>query len=72
MYLPVSVFGYITYGGSLRESVIPSIQSFYIQQFVNVLITMHVILALTIIFNPLNQEFEDLLKVPHGKCLFPT
>jgi len=65
MYLPVSVFGYITYGGSLRESVIPSIQSFYIQQFVNVLITMHVILALTIIFNPLNQEFEDLLKVKH-------
>jgi vesicular inhibitory amino acid transporter len=65
MYLPVSIFGYITYGGSLRESVIPSIQSFYIQQFVNVLVTMHVILALTIIFNPLNQEWEELLKVPH-------
>jgi len=56
MYLPVSIFGYITYGGSLRESVIPSIQSFYIQQFVNVLITVHVILALTIIFNPLNHN----------------
>ncbi|KAI6215446.1 Amino acid transporter, transmembrane family-containing protein [Aphelenchoides besseyi] len=65
MYLPVSVFGYIVYGDSLRDSVIPSIQSFHLQQLVNVLITLHVILALTIIFNPLNQEWEELLKVPH-------
>jgi vesicular inhibitory amino acid transporter len=50
MYLPVSVFGYVTYGGSLRESVIPSIQHPQLQLFVNVLITLHVILALTIIF----------------------
>lgn len=66
MYLPVSVVGYITYGDSLRDSVIPSIQDFYLQQGVNFLITMHVILALTIIFNPLNQELEELLKLPHG------
>ncbi|KAH7710177.1 Protein Y4C6B.2 a [Aphelenchoides avenae] len=64
MYLPVSVLGYVTYGDSLRDSVIPSIQDFYMQQAVNFLITMHVILALTIVFNPLNQELEELLKVP--------
>uniref|UniRef100_A0A1I7XQ70 Aa_trans domain-containing protein n=1 Tax=Heterorhabditis bacteriophora TaxID=37862 RepID=A0A1I7XQ70_HETBA len=37
---------------------------FYIQQTVNILITVHVVLALTIVFNPLNQEFEDIMKVP--------
>jgi vesicular inhibitory amino acid transporter len=65
MYLPVSVIGYVTYGDSLRDSIIPSIQDFYMQQAVNFLITMHVILALTIVFNPLNQELEEFLNVPH-------
>uniref|UniRef100_A0A914EE17 Amino acid transporter transmembrane domain-containing protein n=1 Tax=Acrobeloides nanus TaxID=290746 RepID=A0A914EE17_9BILA len=64
MYLPVSLLGYVTYGDSLRDSVIPSLQNFYVQQAVNFLITLHVILALTIIFNPLNQELEEFLNVP--------
>lgn len=65
MYLPVSIVGYLTYGDSLRDSIIPSIQDPLIQQIVNILITLHVILALTVIFNPLNQELEELLKLPH-------
>lgn len=64
MYLPVSITGYIVYGDSLRDSVIPSLQDMFIQQSVNVLITLHVILALTIVFNPLNQEWEEFLRVP--------
>jgi vesicular inhibitory amino acid transporter len=64
MYAPVCIMGYITYGDSLRDSVINSIQTQWIQQAVNLLITVHCILTLTIIFNPLNQEVEDLLHVP--------
>uniref|UniRef100_A0A915CSL2 Amino acid transporter transmembrane domain-containing protein n=1 Tax=Ditylenchus dipsaci TaxID=166011 RepID=A0A915CSL2_9BILA len=64
MYLPVSIMGYLTYGDSLRDSIIPSLQEFTIQQAVNILITLHVVLALTIVFNPLNQEWEELLNVP--------
>lgn len=64
MYLPVSLAGYITYGDSLLDSIIPSLQEFAIQQAVNILITLHVVLALTIVFNPLNQEWEELLNVP--------
>lgn len=64
MYLPVSVIGFLTYGDSLLDSIIPSLQEFSIQQSVNVLITLHVVLALTIVFNPLNQEWEELLNVP--------
>ena len=67
--LQVSVFGYLVYGDSLRDSVIPSIQTFPVQQIVNGLITLHVVLALTIIFNPLNQEFEEALNISHGRVV---
>jgi len=64
MYLPVSIIGYLTYGDSLHDSIIPSLQVKWIQQAVNVLITLHVILALTIVFNPINQELEEMFNVP--------
>uniref|UniRef100_A0A183BKK5 Aa_trans domain-containing protein n=1 Tax=Globodera pallida TaxID=36090 RepID=A0A183BKK5_GLOPA len=64
MYLPVSVLGYLAYGDSLQDSIIPSLQDPVLQQTVNLLITLHVFLALTIVFNPLNQEMEELLDVP--------
>ncbi|CAI4226752.1 unnamed protein product [Auanema sp. JU1783] len=66
MYVPVCIMGYLVYGDSLRDSIIPSIQNKGIQQAINVLITIHCILTLTIVFNPLNQEIEDLLRVPQN------
>lgn len=69
MYVPVQIVGYITYGNSLRESIINSLQYRWIQQSVNMLITVHCILTLTIMFNPLNQEAEDLLRVPQRKLI---
>ncbi|CAB3398185.1 unnamed protein product [Caenorhabditis bovis] len=60
MYIPVCIMGFITYGNSLRDSIIPSIQTVWIQQAINILITIHCILTLTIVFNPLNQEIEDI------------
>lgn len=68
MYIPVSVTGYITYGDSLLDSIIPSLQIGEIRFLVNMLITLHVILALTIVFNPLNQELEDLAAIPQDFC----
>lgn len=64
MYLTVAVLAFLTYGGSLGDSVIPSLQIKWIQQTTNVLVTLHLILAVTIYFNPLNQGIEELLKVP--------
>ncbi|KAI1723159.1 transmembrane amino acid transporter protein [Ditylenchus destructor] len=69
MYTPVCVVGYLTYGNSLRESIINSLQTTWLQQSVNVLITLHCILALTIIFNVCNQEAEEIFHVPHHFCL---
>uniref|UniRef100_A0A0N5A7L2 Aa_trans domain-containing protein n=1 Tax=Syphacia muris TaxID=451379 RepID=A0A0N5A7L2_9BILA len=65
MYMPVSLFGYFAYGDSLLDSIIPSLQTVWIQEIVNVLITLHVVLALTIVFNPINQELEEAFKIPH-------
>lgn len=64
MYIPVCIMGFLVYGDSLRDSIIPSIQTVWIQQAINILITIHCILTLTIVFNPLMQEVEDLFHVP--------
>ncbi|GMT07143.1 hypothetical protein PENTCL1PPCAC_29317, partial [Pristionchus entomophagus] len=68
MYLPTGIVGYLAYGDSLRDSVINSIQTIAIQQAINILITVHLILTLTIVFNPINQEMEELFRVPQTFC----
>ncbi|KAK0395158.1 hypothetical protein QR680_001145 [Steinernema hermaphroditum] len=65
IYAPVSIVGYFTYGSNLRDSVLDSIQSVTVQTVGNSLIAIHCILTLTIVMNPLNQEVEELFKLPH-------
>lgn len=72
MYTPVGIVGYFTYGDSLHDSVINSIQTQGIQQAINLLITIHCILTLTIVFSPLNQDMEEIFKVPQSDLFFPT
>ncbi|KAH7712135.1 Protein Y32F6A.4 [Aphelenchoides avenae] len=64
LYTLVCVPCTITYGDSIRESIINSLQVQWIQQTVNILVTLNCILTLTIVFNPLNQEAEELLGIP--------
>ncbi|GMT01174.1 hypothetical protein PENTCL1PPCAC_23348, partial [Pristionchus entomophagus] len=41
MYLPLSIYGYLVYGGSLSGgSIIPSLQVSWVQTAVNILITL--------------------------------
>ncbi|KAI6189674.1 Aa-trans domain-containing protein [Aphelenchoides bicaudatus] len=68
-YVPVCTISYMTYGDSLRDSIINSLQVEWIQRAVNMLITIHCILTLTIVLNPLNQEIEEVFKVPQEFCL---
>uniref|UniRef100_A0AC34QLM6 Amino acid transporter transmembrane domain-containing protein n=1 Tax=Panagrolaimus sp. JU765 TaxID=591449 RepID=A0AC34QLM6_9BILA len=65
LYLPVSILGYASYGDSLTDNVIGSIQTSWIQQITNLLITFHCLFAMTMIFNPLNQEIEEIFHIPH-------
>lgn len=69
LYTPVCIMGYITYGNSLRSSIINSLQITGIQQAVNIFITVHCILTLTIVFNPLNQDIEELFRIPQRTYL---
>lgn len=57
----------LTYGSSLRNSVIDSIQTFWIQQVVNGMITIHCLMTVTLILNPLNQQAEEWFNVPQGR-----
>jgi len=62
----VSTFSVLTYGDSMRDTVISSIQTFWIQQAVNIMITLHCLMTTTLIINPLNQTTEELFKIPQG------
>ncbi|KAI1723646.1 transmembrane amino acid transporter protein domain-containing protein [Ditylenchus destructor] len=69
MYIPVCIMCYFTYGDSIRDSTINSLQIVWIQQAVNVFITIHCLLTLTIVFNPIMQEAEEIFHVPQHFCL---
>jgi vesicular inhibitory amino acid transporter len=60
------ILGHYVYENAINDSIINSIQTIWIQQAVNLLIAFHCMLTLILMFNPLNQEAEELFKVPQG------
>ncbi|KAI6185697.1 Aa-trans domain-containing protein [Aphelenchoides besseyi] len=64
LYAPVIVLSQITYGSSLRASVINSIQTKWIQQTINLLIMSHCFVVIVLMINPMSQSLESQLNVP--------
>ncbi|KAK6051580.1 transmembrane amino acid transporter protein [Cooperia oncophora] len=64
-YVTVSVMGYSIYGASVGEAIIPSVQLQWVQQTVNLMIALHVITTIVIVFSPLTQQVEEILRIPH-------
>ena len=64
-YAPVVFLAHFAYGDSLRDSMVNSIQTSWIQSAVNLLIAAHCLMTLTFMVNPLNQEAEEMMKVPY-------
>uniref|UniRef100_A0A915CZ94 Amino acid transporter transmembrane domain-containing protein n=1 Tax=Ditylenchus dipsaci TaxID=166011 RepID=A0A915CZ94_9BILA len=64
-YLVVTISS-LSYGNSLRDSVINSMQTLWLQQTVNLMITLHCLLTVTLVINPLNQSVEELFQIPQN------
>jgi vesicular inhibitory amino acid transporter len=73
MYVPVAIAGYIIFGSTVDDNVIASLYKIangpllYIAQ---ILIACHLLLEFVIVINPVLQEIEGSLKVPHSKYLW--
>ncbi|KAI6194266.1 Aa-trans domain-containing protein [Aphelenchoides besseyi] len=68
LYVSITIVGVWTYGDSLTDTIITSIQSPHLRQYANLGIAIHCLLTLTITLNPLCQELEHALDVPHEFC----
>ncbi|KAK6030356.1 transmembrane amino acid transporter protein, partial [Ostertagia ostertagi] len=64
-YVTVAVMGYSIYGASVGDAIIPSVQLQWVQQTVNMMIALHVITTIVIVFSPLTQQVEEILRIPH-------
>ncbi|KAL6731762.1 hypothetical protein Aduo_002594 [Ancylostoma duodenale] len=64
VYLALCSAGYFVYGGSMRNTIIPSLQVTWISQLVNLMITAHVLPTIIIMYSPLAQQVEEWVGVP--------
>ncbi|KAI6242843.1 Aa-trans domain-containing protein [Aphelenchoides fujianensis] len=68
LYGSITAMGVLTYGDGLADTIITSIQHSSMRQWANLGIAVHCLLTLTITLNPLCQELEEALDVPHEFC----
>ncbi|TKR73193.1 hypothetical protein L596_020532 [Steinernema carpocapsae] len=66
VYMPVSILGYITYGSSIGDCIIGSIQTPWLQMAASTFIGVHCILTIVFVLNPLNQEAEECFSLPQS------
>ncbi|CAO4363428.1 unnamed protein product [Caenorhabditis nigoni] len=65
VYLAVSITGLMSYGDSMVNTVIPSIQLTWVAQTINVLITAHILPTIIIVLSPLSQQVEEWIRIPN-------
>ncbi|XP_064628605.1 uncharacterized protein LOC135488099 [Lineus longissimus] len=69
MYLPVTAAGYVVFGSTVDENLLTSIYNvangpaLYVVQ---TLIVCHLMFGYVIVINPISQEFEEALNIPHS------
>lgn len=76
LYLPIVIGGFIMYGNSVDPNILTSLShklpngseqnGEWLVTAANVLMGIHLVLAFLIVVNPVCQEVEELLSVPHN------
>lgn len=70
MYLPVTAGGYFVYGEEVDSNISLSLTKTWLVTVANILMAIHLVLAFLIVINPVCQELEEILNVPH--CEFDS
>lgn len=64
MYLPSSVAAYFIYGKKVEANVLNAVPNGPAATIVSVLMTVHLLLGIVIVINPLSQELDHLFHIP--------
>ena len=73
MYLPVTAAGYFIFGSLVDDNMLTTI--FHVSNgpalyIVQILIVFHLMFGYVIVMNPISQELEEALNIPHCEFLF--
>jgi solute carrier family 32 (vesicular inhibitory amino acid transporter) len=69
LYLPVAVGGMLIYGESVAPNIALTLGESWLVDVANLFMACHLILAFLIVTNPVSQELEHILNLPHGLLL---
>ena len=67
MYLPVAAAGFFAYGDAVQTNILQSLPPGGLRVTIEILVTAHLVLAFSIVVNPMEQDLEEWLSVPLRK-----
>ncbi|XP_059488721.1 uncharacterized protein LOC132204302 [Neocloeon triangulifer] len=65
LYLPVAIGGMLIYGEAANPNIALTLGDSWLMDAANLLMACHLILAFLIVTNPVSQELEHIMNVPH-------
>ncbi|CAB3361564.1 Hypothetical predicted protein [Cloeon dipterum] len=65
LYLPVAIGGMLVYGETVSPNIALTLGDSWLVDAANLLMACHLILAFLIVTNPVSQELEHIMNVPH-------
>lgn len=66
LYLPVALGGMLIYGEAVAPNIALTLGESWLVDVANLFMACHLILAFLIVTNPVSQELEHILNLPHG------